>query len=84
MSRISSEYLLQRFIVGRLLRSADSRHNRFHFFPLFQYAPTGAVVRGPAPLPLALAHIETDEKGTIVFTTWSETDFRTEGKPWWT
>jgi cytochrome b6-f complex iron-sulfur subunit len=48
-----------------------------------QYAPTGAVVRGPAPLPLALAHIDTDEKGTIVFSTWSETDFRTEGKPWW-
>jgi cytochrome b6-f complex iron-sulfur subunit len=48
-----------------------------------QYAPTGAVVRGPAPLPLALAHIDTDEKGTIIFSTWSETDFRTEGKPWW-
>jgi len=48
-----------------------------------QYAPTGAVVRGPAPLPLALAHIEEDEEGTIIFKTWSETDFRTEGKPWW-
>lgn len=49
-----------------------------------QYAPTGAVVRGPAPLPLALAHIEIQEgTGTILFNTWSETDFRTEGKPWW-
>eukprot|EP00581_Thalassiosira_minuscula_P007581 CAMPEP_0183703068 /NCGR_PEP_ID=MMETSP0737-20130205/953_1 /TAXON_ID=385413 /ORGANISM="Thalassiosira miniscula, Strain CCMP1093" /LENGTH=215 /DNA_ID=CAMNT_0025929771 /DNA_START=27 /DNA_END=674 /DNA_ORIENTATION=- len=49
-----------------------------------QYAPTGAVVRGPAPLPLALAHIETSESGNIVFKPWDETDFRTDGKPWWT
>jgi cytochrome b6-f complex iron-sulfur subunit len=48
-----------------------------------QYAPTGAVVRGPAPLPLALAHCETDESGKIIFSTWSETDFRTDAKPWW-
>jgi len=49
-----------------------------------QYAPTGAVVRGPAPLPLALAHIEiAEDTGTILFNTWSETDFRTEKKPWW-
>merc|ERR1719343_733358 len=49
-----------------------------------QYAPTGAVVRGPAPLPLALAHLEVDDSGKILFTPWTETDFRTEGKPWWT
>jgi len=48
-----------------------------------QYAPDGHVVRGPAPLPLALAHCETGEDGNIQFSTWSETDFRTEGKPWW-
>lgn len=48
-----------------------------------QYAPTGAVVRGPAPLPLALAHCETGADGKILFSTWSETDFRTDGKPWW-
>lgn len=48
-----------------------------------QYAPTGAVVRGPAPLPLALAHCEVTDDGKILFSTWSETDFRTEGKPWW-
>mmetsp|Transcript_8513 Transcript_8513/g.14120 ORF Transcript_8513/g.14120 Transcript_8513/m.14120 type:complete len:213 (+) Transcript_8513:77-715(+) len=48
-----------------------------------QYAPTGAVVRGPAPLPLALAHCDTDETGLIKFTTWTETDFRTDGKGWW-
>jgi len=49
-----------------------------------QYAPDGHVVRGPAPLPLALAHRTTDEEtGILTFSTWDETDFRTEGKPWW-
>lgn len=48
-----------------------------------QYAPTGAVVRGPAPLPLALAHRETSEDGKIVFSPWTETDFRTGESPWW-
>lgn len=49
-----------------------------------QYAPTGAVVRGPAPLPLALAHCDVDESGKIIFSPWTETDFRTDAKPWWT
>jgi len=49
-----------------------------------QYAPTGAVVRGPAPLPLALAHCDVEEEsGKILFSTWTETDFRTDGKGWW-
>jgi len=48
-----------------------------------QYAPDGAVVRGPAPLPLALAHCDVTEDGKILFSTWSEQDFRTGGKPWW-
>lgn len=48
-----------------------------------QYAPDGHVVRGPAPLPLALAHCEVKDDGKVYFSTWSETDFRTEGKPWW-
>jgi len=48
-----------------------------------QYAPTGAVVRGPAPLPLALAHCDTDETGKILFSPWTETDFRTDKKAWW-
>jgi len=48
-----------------------------------QYGPDGAVVRGPAPLPLALAHCDVDESGTIVFSPWTETDFRTGGKGWW-
>lgn len=48
-----------------------------------QYAPDGHVVRGPAPLPLALAHCDVDDSGKIVFTTWTEDDFRTGGKGWW-
>merc|ERR1719148_451791 len=48
-----------------------------------QYAPDGHVVRGPAPLPLALAHCETSEDGKITFSTWIEEDFRTGGKGWW-
>ena len=47
-----------------------------------QYAPTGAVVRGPAPLPLALAHCD-DVDGKITFSPWTEDDFRTGGKGWW-
>jgi cytochrome b6-f complex iron-sulfur subunit len=48
-----------------------------------QYAPDGHVVRGPAPLPLALAHCDVNPEGKIVFSTWSETDFRTGSKGWW-
>jgi len=48
-----------------------------------QYGPDGAVVRGPAPLPLALAHCDTDESGTVTFSPWTEEDFRTGGKGWW-
>lgn len=49
-----------------------------------QYSPEGAVVRGPAPLPLALAHCDTDEEsGKIIFSPWVEEDFRTGGKGWW-
>lgn len=47
-----------------------------------QYSPDGAVVRGPAPLPLALAHCETTD-GAITFRPWTEDDFRTGGKGWW-
>lgn len=48
-----------------------------------QYAPNGAVVRGPAPLPLALEHVEFDESDNIVLKSWKETDFRTNQAPWW-
>jgi len=47
-----------------------------------QYDTNGKVVRGPAPLSLALAHATmADDK--INFTPWTETDFRTDLKPWW-
>ncbi|KAJ8603388.1 hypothetical protein CTAYLR_004298 [Chrysophaeum taylorii] len=47
-----------------------------------QYDQTGKVVRGPAPLSLALAHV-TDDAGKVIFTPWTEQDFRTGLKPWW-
>ena len=47
-----------------------------------QYDPTGKVIRGPAPLSLALAHLNVDD-GKAVLSPWTETDFRTDTKPWW-
>ncbi|ONI18629.1 hypothetical protein PRUPE_3G228100 [Prunus persica] len=47
-----------------------------------QYNEQGKVVRGPAPLSLALAHADIDE-GKVVFVPWVETDFRTGDAPWW-
>lgn len=47
-----------------------------------QYAADGHVVRGPAPRPLALAHVAEDN-GKITLSPWTETDFRTGEKPWW-
>ena len=47
-----------------------------------QYDETGKVVRGPAPLSLALANAEVqDDK--LVFSEWTDTDFRTGEKPYW-
>ena len=48
-----------------------------------QYDATGKVVRGPAPLSLALAHADTSEDDSVVLTEWTETDFRTDEAPWW-
>jgi len=48
-----------------------------------QYDRTGKVVRGPAPLPLALAHTKVDDDGFVQIKPWKETDFRTGEKPWW-
>jgi len=48
-----------------------------------QYNFQGKVVRGPAPLSLALAHADVNEADTVVFSTWTETDFRTGLEPWW-
>ena len=47
-----------------------------------QYDPTGKVIRGPAPLSLALAHLN-DVEGNAVLSPWTETDFRTNVAPWW-
>mmetsp|Transcript_6789 Transcript_6789/g.17816 ORF Transcript_6789/g.17816 Transcript_6789/m.17816 type:complete len:217 (-) Transcript_6789:367-1017(-) len=47
-----------------------------------QYDPTGKVIRGPAPLSLALAHCD-DVEGKVSLSPWTETDFRTNTKPWW-
>ncbi|MGI0487543.1 cytochrome b6-f complex iron-sulfur subunit [Pantanalinema rosaneae CENA516] len=47
-----------------------------------QYNSEGKVVRGPAPLSLALVHATiADDK--VNFTNWTETDFRTGEDPWW-
>merc|ERR1719331_20172 len=47
-----------------------------------QYDFTGKVVRGPAPLSLALAHCDLPED-IVTLRPWTETDFRTDTKPWW-
>jgi cytochrome b6-f complex iron-sulfur subunit len=41
------------------------------------------VVRGPAPLSLALAHVEEAEDGKVQLKPWTEIDFRTGEAPWW-
>ncbi len=48
-----------------------------------QYDATGKVVRGPAPLSLALVNTTVTEDDTISITQWTETDFRTNEAPWW-
>ena len=48
-----------------------------------QYNAQGKVVRGPAPLSLALAHVNVNEGDKVIFSDWKETDFRTDEKPWW-
>jgi cytochrome b6-f complex iron-sulfur subunit len=47
-----------------------------------QYNSEGKVVRGPAPLSLALVHAAV-ENDKVAFTSWTETDFRTNEDPWW-
>jgi len=48
-----------------------------------QYNSEGKVVRGPAPLSLALVHVEVDDSDQVTLTRWTETDFRTGENPWW-
>jgi predicted dehydrogenase len=47
-----------------------------------QYDEAGKVVRGPAPLSLALAHVQVDND-QVLLSPWSETDFRDGSQPWW-
>jgi len=47
-----------------------------------RYDFSGKVVRGPAPLSLALAHAE-DADGKVKLRPWTEQDFRTGLQPWW-
>jgi cytochrome b6-f complex iron-sulfur subunit len=47
-----------------------------------QYDSAGKVVRGPAPLSLALAKTNVEDD-VVVLTPWTETDFRTGDDPWW-
>lgn len=48
-----------------------------------QYDPEGTVVRGPAPLPLALAHVDVGSDDKVSLLDWKEEDFRSGEKPWW-
>merc|ERR1712176_552432 len=41
-----------------------------------QYDENGKVVRGSAPLALALAHTVTQEDGNVTVSPWTETDLR--------
>jgi len=47
-----------------------------------QYDENGKVVRGPAPLSLALAHTMIQD-GNVAVAPWTEKDFRTGLDPWW-
>ncbi|MFM7888970.1 MAG: cytochrome b6-f complex iron-sulfur subunit, partial [Pseudanabaena sp.] len=47
-----------------------------------QYNNEGKVVRGPAPLSLALAHASVEDD-VVQLSPWTETDFRTNEAPWW-
>ncbi|HAN73384.1 MAG TPA: cytochrome b6-f complex iron-sulfur subunit 1 [Planktothrix sp. UBA8407] len=47
-----------------------------------RYDSDGSVLRGPAPLPLRLVHVEVKEN-QILISPWTELDPRTQEKPWW-
>jgi len=48
-----------------------------------QYDMNGKVIRGPAPLSLALAKVGVNPEGMIVVGAWTDEDFRDGSKPWW-
>lgn len=47
-----------------------------------RFASDGAVVRGPAPLPLKIFHVAVIDDA-IMISPWTELDPRTGAKPWW-
>ena len=47
-----------------------------------RYNNEGKVVRGPAPLSLALSHVSVTDD-SVFLSPWTETDFRTGLEPWW-
>lgn len=47
-----------------------------------QYNNEGKMVRGPAPLSLALVHADVNDD-KVILTDWEETDFRDGSDPWW-
>ena len=50
-----------------------------------QYDSKGTVIRGPAPSPLKLAKVGLEEEsGKVLLEPWTEDDFRSGEKPWWT
>jgi len=44
-----------------------------------KYAADGSVTRGPAPSPLKLARVESNENGQLTMSKWLDEDFRTGG-----
>jgi len=48
-----------------------------------QYNAEGKMIRGPAPLSLALAHADISANDVVVLSPWTETDFRDGSAPWW-
>ncbi|WP_071518030.1 cytochrome b6-f complex iron-sulfur subunit [Geitlerinema sp. PCC 9228] len=49
-----------------------------------QYDREGKVIRGPAPLSLALVDVDVNQDDKVVLRDWEDTDFRTGKEPWWT
>ena len=61
----------------------NKAENKFNAVPRLPIQRRRMVIRGPAPLSLALAHVNIDDSDTVVFSPWTETDFRTGLAPWW-
>ena len=73
-------------VIGLALLIAPAASWAYPFWAQQNYdsprEATGKVVRGPAPLSLALANVSVENDNVFV-SQWTETDFRTGDKPWW-